>query len=51
MFAGAYGGKEVGHRDALAELTCALMVPPGRGCNGGGTPSPEQKLRLLIFDH
>lgn len=34
MFAGASGGKEVGHRDALAELTFALMAPPGRGCKG-----------------
>ena len=34
MFAGASGGKEVGHLDALAELTFALMAPPGRGCKG-----------------
>lgn len=35
MLAGAYGDKEVGHWDALAELTCALMAPPDRGCKGG----------------
>lgn len=35
MFAGASGGKVVGSRDALAELTFALMAPPSRGCKGG----------------
>ncbi len=37
MSAGASRGKEAGHRDALAELTCELMTPPNRDY-AGGTP-------------